>query len=275
MNLNTIEEVWHPTPNGPLPGDWRDGDSWLAGGTWLFSEPQPHLRRLLDLQGFGWEPITLTERELRIATTCTIAQLDAFQVPEDWCAAPLVGQCCRALLASFKVWNTATVGGNVCMSLPAGAMISLATALEGQCNLLLRNGDHKRLAVEDFVTGDHRNVLQPGDLLRSIDLPLSALRKQSAFRQMSLTHLGRSSALLIGTIDPDSGVFMLTVTASTVRPVRIEFSRVPDPDDLRSSLDERIEDPMYHDDVHGSPAYRKHLTHHFAEEIRQELSGYA
>jgi hypothetical protein len=30
---------------------------------------------------------------------------------------------------------------------------------------------------------------------------------------------------------------------------------------------------MYHDDVHGAPDYRKHLTYHFAEEIRGELSG--
>lgn len=25
----------------PALGDWRPGDAWLAGGTWLFSEPQP------------------------------------------------------------------------------------------------------------------------------------------------------------------------------------------------------------------------------------------
>jgi len=272
VNLNTIEEIWRSTPHGPLPGAWQDGDGWLAGGTWLYSEPQPHLRRLLDLQGFGWEPITVTGGEVSIASTCTIAQLDAFQPPSDWLAASLIGQCCRSLLASFKVWNTATVGGNVCMSLPAGAMISLTTALEGQCNLIRANGDQERIPVEAFVTGDHQNVLQPGDLLRSIDLPVSALRRQSAFRQMSLTHLGRSSALLIGTLDPSSGEFMLTVTASTVRPVRLAVTEIPQPVDLRTALDERIADAMYHDDVHGSPEYRKHLTYHFAEEIRQELS---
>ncbi len=54
MNLNTITEVRRVTGNGDEDFDWREGDSWLAGGTWLFSEPQPHLRRLLDLQGFGW-----------------------------------------------------------------------------------------------------------------------------------------------------------------------------------------------------------------------------
>jgi CO/xanthine dehydrogenase FAD-binding subunit len=272
VNLNTIEEIWRSTPNGPLPGDWQGGDSWLAGGTWLFSEPQPHLRRLLDLQGFGWDPITISGQNLSIASTCTIAHLDAFQAPADWLAAPLVGQCCRALLASFKIWNTATVGGNICMSLPAGAMISLATALEAECNIHLRSGDRIRVPIEEFVTGDNQNILQPGDLLRLIEIPLSALRKRAAFRRMSLTHLGRSSVLLIGTRAPAGGEFMLAVTASTVRPLRMTFDDVPSPDELRAALDSTIPESLYHDDVHGLPAYRKHLTYHFAEEIRDELS---
>lgn len=271
MNLNTIAEIWRPTPNEPLPPDWRPGDSWLAGGTWLFSEPQPDLRRLLDLQDFGWDPLTISTDELRIASTCTIAELDVFNAPEDWRAAGLIGLCCRAFLASFKVWNTATVGGNICMSLPAGPMISLAAALEGICEIQTRSGTTVRVAIEDFVTGNNRNVLEPGDLLRSIDLPISALRKRSAFRRMSLTQLGRSSALLIGTVDPVSGNFNLTVTASIVRPVRIEFLQVPEADELSAAIDSRIATAMYHNDVHGSPAYRNHLTYHFAEEIRQEL----
>ena len=61
MNLNTIEEVRSApaTSNGEF--SWRDGDSWLAGGTWLFSEPQPHLRRLIDLHGFDWEPLEVSD----------------------------------------------------------------------------------------------------------------------------------------------------------------------------------------------------------------------
>ena len=40
MDLNTVTEVVRPTAREELP-PWRDGDAWLAGGTWLFSEPQP------------------------------------------------------------------------------------------------------------------------------------------------------------------------------------------------------------------------------------------
>ena len=48
MDLNTIAEIAHPKDDHAI--DWREGDAWLAGGTWLFSEPQPHLRRLIDLR---------------------------------------------------------------------------------------------------------------------------------------------------------------------------------------------------------------------------------
>jgi CO/xanthine dehydrogenase FAD-binding subunit len=273
VNLNTITEVRRISGNGDEDFDWREGDSWLAGGTWLFSEPQPHLRRLLDLQGFDWEPLVVGEQGLQISPTCTIAQLYALEAPPEWTAAPLIHQCCHAFLASFKVWNTATVGGNICMSLPAGPMISLTVALEGAYTLRLRDGSERRVAAEEFVTGNHQNILQPGDLLRSIDLPITALRKRTCFRRMSLTHLGRSTALLIGTLSPQDGTFMLTVSASTVRPIRLSFDEVPDARSLRERLRETIADSEYHDDVHGAPDYRKHLTFHFGEEIRRELSG--
>src|SRR5580692_5056072 len=130
MDLNTITDVIRPDRRESLP-DWRDGDAWLGGGTWLFSEPQPALRRLIDLTSLDWPGLEIGPTGLGIAATCTIAQLDAAALPVDWIAAPLIGQCCRAFLASFKIWNTATVGGNICMSLPAGPMISLASALDG------------------------------------------------------------------------------------------------------------------------------------------------
>ena len=65
---------------------------------------------------------------------------------------------------------------------------------------------------------------------------------------------------------------MLTVSAPTKRPIRLSFDQVPDARSLHERLRETILDSMYHDDVHGSPDYRKHLTLHYGEEIRRELS---
>src|SRR6266446_3029539 len=197
MNLNTIVDVKRPKSFEEI--EWREGHAFLGGGTWLFSEPQVATDTLVDLEQLGWPPLTMTPSGLEIAATCKIAELRDFKGPPAWRAVPLVDKCIDAFLMSFKIWNAATVGGNVCMSLPAGAMISLTAALEGVCTLWPRSGKPRQVAVVDFVTGNHSNVLAPGELLRSIHLPASALKKNYAFRRFTLTHLGRSEVLLIGT----------------------------------------------------------------------------
>jgi len=270
MDLNTITEVARPHSRAELPA-WTKGDAWLAGGTWLFSEPQVHLSRLIDLADLKWPALTIDDAGLTIAATCTVAQLDAFGCPADWLASPLINQCCRAFLASFKIWKTATVGGNLCMSLPAGPMISLTAALDGVGTIWKADGSEQKIAVTDFVTGNQDNVLSPGDLLRQIDLPIAVLRRRAAFRQISLTPVGRSAALLIGTAERDGG-FALTVTASTVRPIQLSFVVLPDARELRDAILRRIPEDLYHDDVHGKPLWRKAMTLRLAEEIRTELS---
>jgi CO/xanthine dehydrogenase FAD-binding subunit len=272
MDLNTITAVARPHQRTEVP-DWRPGDAWLAGGTWLFSEPQPSVSRLIDIVDLGWPALQITEAGLQIAATCKIAELDAMTFPSNWLAASLFNQCCRSFLASFKIWNMATVGGNICMALPAGPMISLTAALDGTCTIWSPDGNERRTAVADFVLAPQRNALMPGELLRLIELPLAALRRRTAFRQISLSPLGRSAALLIGTLAPDGGDFALTVTASTPRPIRLSFPGVPSPVALREKLEAEIPASLYYNDVHGSPAWRRHMTLQFAEEIRSELAG--
>jgi CO/xanthine dehydrogenase FAD-binding subunit len=271
MDLNTITEVAHPKSRAQMPV-WTAGDAWLAGGTWLFSEPQAHLRRLIDLTALKWPALTIGEDHFSIAATCTVAQLDGFACPPDWIAAPLINQCCRSFLASFKIWKTATVGGNICMSLPAGPMISLTSALDGIGTIWQADGGERKIPIVDFVTGNLQNVLRPGDLLRQIDIPLAALRRRSAFRQISLTPVGRSAALLIGSID-SAGRFALTVTASTIRPIKLTLAAIPEQEELRETILLRIPDDLYHTDIHGKPAWRRHMTLRLAEEIRAELKA--
>jgi CO/xanthine dehydrogenase FAD-binding subunit len=270
MDLNTIIAVERPTSREALPV-WRTGDAYLAGGTWLFSEPQPKLSRLIDLSTFGWQPLRASGDGLEIAATCTIAQLDAFAAPVEWTAAPLIGQCCRAFLASFKIWNTATVGGNLCMSLPAGPMISLTCALDGELLLWAPDGGERRIKVADFVKGPLRNELKPGEIVRAICLPAAALTRRTAFRQVSLTNVGRSGALIIGTLDT-SGAFVLTVTASTPKPHQFSVAALPGADALASRIDSEIAGNWY-DDIHGLPAWRRDMTLHFAREVLAELGG--
>jgi hypothetical protein len=74
----------------------------IGWGTFLFSEPQPNVQRLVDITAFGWENLGLDAQGLHIAATCTIAALSRFVAPPEWRAAELIGRCCNSLLGSFK-----------------------------------------------------------------------------------------------------------------------------------------------------------------------------
>lgn len=232
MDLVGVEE------HAAAPGvRWQPGDAWLAGGTWLFSEPQPEIRRLLDLHAFDWPALTVRDDVLEIAATCTIAELAAWDGP----GAELVRRCCDALLGSFKVWNAATVGGNLCLALPAAPMAALAVATDA-----VLTTSRREIAAVNFVTGVQQTALEPGEYLRSVRVPLAALRAPSAFRQASLTPLGRSAALVIRVGD------RFTITASVPRPVVLTSPVVPDLD--------------WYDDPHGTPAWRAHMTRRLVAE---------
>jgi CO/xanthine dehydrogenase FAD-binding subunit len=269
LDLNTITEVVRRPPDRP-GAVWRPGDAWLAGGTWLFSDRQPDLRRLIDLQPLCWDALDISADGLKIGATATIHDLYALATPDDWRAASLFTTSCEAFLASFKVWNSATVGGNICMSLPAGPMITLTVALEATYTLWARDGSQRTVEAVDFVTGNHENILAPGEVLREIDIPITALRKRHTHRRFELTHLGRSTIFMIATQTPDNDDMMLTITAGTTRPIRFEFDTMPDAAALQHTID-LLPDNVWFDDPNGTPDHRRHLAKHFAEEIRTEL----
>jgi CO/xanthine dehydrogenase FAD-binding subunit len=267
MDLNTVTALHRPADRTELAGRLGTGAAALAGGTWLFSQPQPDLHTLVDLTGLGWPPLTVTGRGLEIAATCTLAELAAFTAVPAWPATALFRACCEALAGSFKIWHTATVGGNICLALPAGPMTSLAAALDGTVLLWSATGTERRVPVAEFVVGDRRTVLRPGEVLRAVELPASALAARTAFRRAALATQGRSGSVVIGRKDAGGG-FVLTVTAATDRPRRIAFPGLPAAAELAGGLG-RI-DPWF-DDPHGAPDWRRAVTLLLAEEVRAEL----
>ncbi len=274
MDLHTVESTRTPTRREDL---WplQPGDAILAGGTWLFSEPQRNIRSLVDITRLDWPPVTVTDDGIELAATCTVAEIARLSAQladerPDWGAAPLFRQCCTALLASFKIWATATVGGNIVLCLPAGAMISLTSALDGELTVWRADGSDYRVPVAGFVTGSGTNVLGPGDVLRSVWLPARALRATTAYRKVAPSPLGRSGIVVIGRRDAD-GAFVMSITAATVRPYLFWFPAVPTAAEL-ATAHAGIPEDAWTRDAHGDPDWRHGVSLVLAEQIRQELT---
>ncbi|NQU36912.1 MAG: FAD binding domain-containing protein [Actinobacteria bacterium] len=272
MDQSTVTEL--VTPDESNPGaDWQDGDAWLADGTFLLSLPLPQLRRFRDLSKMDWPSLEITEDGLEIGATCRNIELLEFEYPSEWTAGGLLGDSIRAFLAGFKVWSVSTAGGNICTSIPAGPITTMACALEAEYLLISPDGSTRLLPAIDFVTGNNTNVLRPGELLRKVLISFEALRRNYVTRRFSMTKAGRSSIFLVGTTDPDSGEFLLTVSAATIHPVHLRFSAVPTAAELVKELDKQIPFDLYFDDPNGTPEHRKHMTYLFAGEIRDDLAS--
>jgi xanthine dehydrogenase FAD-binding subunit len=268
VDLNTVTSYRVARSRADLA--LEPGERILAGGTWLYSEPLPEVTGLVDLAGLGWAPLELLpDGGLRIGATCTLAELTALPPQAGWAAQPLFFSCASALLASFKVWNVATVGGNVCRSFAAAGMVALAVALDGVAEVWPSEGSDYRIPVADLVTGNGTNRLAPGDVLRAIDLPAHALRARAGFRKIALAELGRSGAVVTGRRDRD-GSAVFGVTAATLAPTVLRYPVLPDAEELRADV---LGAPGYYTDPLGAADWRRGVSAVLAEEIRQELTA--
>lgn len=242
------------------------GEQVLAGGTWLYSEPQPGLNGLVDLTAMAWPALEpLPDGGLRVAATCTLAQLAA--APPERGGHPLFAAAVDALLGSWKIHRIATVGGNICLALPAGPMTSLFSGLGADAVVWTPDGGERRLPVAELVTDVRTTALAPGEVLRAIEVAGSALRARSGLRRISLAELGRSGALVVAVAD--AGSFTATVTAATPRPHRLGFAGIPTAAELADAVD-AIDD--WYDDPHGAPDWRHAMSRRLAEQLRRELA---
>lgn len=277
MDLDTVREVVLARERADL-ALVGPGSAVLAGGTFLYSEPHDHLDRLVDITTLGWPSLTATPAGLEIAATCTLAEfagarpgreLGTATLRPDWPGTALFAQACRALLASHKIWRTATVGGNVCLSLPAGAVLGALVALDAVVVVWPRGGGERRIPLREFVTGPGQNVLAAGAVVRSFLVPTASLLAHTSFRKIALAPLGRSGAVVMGRRMAD-GRCALTVTAATARPVVLNFDSVPGEFELTEALSE-VEPNLWFDDPHGAPDWRRHVTGLLAAEVAAEL----
>ncbi|WP_221584963.1 FAD binding domain-containing protein [Microbacterium sp. G2-8] len=262
MDLNTVTSYRRAASRADLA--LAPGEALLAGGTWLFSEPMPDVTGLVDLQTMGWPDIEETDGRLRIAATCTIARLVAYGEEHG---IPLFGEAANALLASFKIWQTATVGGNIVRAYAAAAMTSMAVALDADAIVYTPDGGERRLPVAEIPTGDGTNSLGPGDVLRAIDIPARALRSRAVLRKEALADHGRSGAVVTGRVDAD-GSATFAITAATLTPQVRRFDALPDPGSLAHAVGSA--DGWYTDPL-GSADWRRAISLVLAERIREVL----
>ena len=171
----------------------------LAGGTDLIAFLRAGVKEadyLVDLGGTGLDQVIFDRDQAKIGAMVTFTTLCrhseiARRLPAVAEAALQVGAVqCR---------NRATIGGNLCSAVPsldgAPSLLTLGAKFRIQAK------DKKRLVpAEQFFLGPRRTVLQPGEILTGIIIPLQEDFKASFLR------FGRRKALTLSIVNVAAGV---------------------------------------------------------------------
>lgn len=76
-----------------------------------------------------------------------------------------------SLIGGIQIQGRASLGGNLCNAAPSGDSIPPIIAMGGVAHIVGPNGS-REVPAEDFCTGPGQSVLQPGEILVSIKLPV-------------------------------------------------------------------------------------------------------
>jgi xanthine dehydrogenase small subunit len=107
--------------------------------------------------------------------------------------------------ASRLIRNGATLGGNLGTGSPIGDAPPALLALDATLVLTAQDGTREVL-LADYFTGYRQSVLRPGELIRSVRIPLP-LARVSAFHKIAKRRFDDISSVAVGfAIDVDGGV---------------------------------------------------------------------
>jgi CO/xanthine dehydrogenase FAD-binding subunit len=266
MDLHTVETYLRPTDLAAVQ-NWSSGWAWLAGGTWLFSEPQPTLKTLVDLEPLGWSEIEQDDDRLVIGATCTFAQLLNYPWAEEWLAIAALKNAISALAASFKVTHLATIGGNLCLALAVGVMAPLMVLLDATYEIWSPTASPRYIPAQNFQLGVQKTALQPGEVLRRIWIPTASLSWQTSVQRFGIAATDPALSIVMVAYHPETSAIRISLGACVAVPRLLEFSPFPTAEQLAAAL-ASID---WLQDTRASAAHRQQVTKVLIRRALQEI----
>lgn len=237
----------------------------LAGGTDFYparvgrsiDEAILDITAIAELRGIAASPAGW-----RIGATTTWSELVEADLP------PLFDGLKQAArdVGGRQIQNAGTIAGNLCNASPAADGVPGLLALDAELELAGRAGS-RHVALPDFIVGNRRTTLAPGELVVAIHVPRPAHAARSAFLKLGARrYLVISIAMAAATLEIEDGKVArarVAVGACSAVAQRLPLLEValagapvgPGLGDLVQAAHLAVLNPI--DDVRGSAGYRR------------------
>ncbi|MER8603865.1 xanthine dehydrogenase family protein subunit M [Mesorhizobium sp. M1233] len=156
-------------------GQWRI----LAGGTDFYPAQgsKPFRDNVLDINGLvALRGIAEAENHWLVGARTTWTDLVRHPLPAAFDA---LKQAAREV-GSVQIQNVASIAGNLCNASPAAAGVPALLVLDAEVELRSAVAT-RHLPLAEFILGNRRTALQPGEMVTAIRIPKPATAGSSAF----------------------------------------------------------------------------------------------
>jgi CO/xanthine dehydrogenase FAD-binding subunit len=154
----------------------------LAGGTDLMvgasadlgPGPVLDISRVAELKG-----VTITDDSIVIGAGISWSELVAADLPHGFDGLKAASR----EVGSIQIQNRGTIAGNLCNASPAADGVPPLLTLDAELEIQA-SGARRRLSVADFITGNRKTLLQPGELVTAIHIPRGLAEGRSSFLKL-------------------------------------------------------------------------------------------
>lgn len=143
---------------------------------------------LVDLKHLeGFDALTFDKKKgLIVGAAVNLNRLVASKQVHDYY--PLIAAAAREV-GSYQLRTRATLAGNLCNASPCGDTIAPCLVYDASINIIGPDGE-RSVKLIDFFTGPGTTVLESGEIVKAINLPLPPPNTQGVYRSIGRNALG-------------------------------------------------------------------------------------
>ncbi len=183
---------------------------------------------------------------------------------------PLLVEAIKSV-ASYQLRTRATIIGNICNASPAGDTIGACMLYGGSLNIHGVNGQ-RVVPLAGFFTGPGRTILEPGDIVTSITLPVPPVGAIGKFIKLGRNKIGDLSIVAVSVLAyPDSAApsgYRFRLALASVAPTpkvsaqaeAVLAEKTISAETIVEAAQAAMEFVTPIDDVRGSARYRKMMV---------------
>jgi carbon-monoxide dehydrogenase medium subunit len=172
-------------------------------------------------------------------------------------------------VGSIQVRNRATIVGNICRASPSADTLPPLIADGAVVTIFGRTGE-RRIALEDFFLGPGKTVLQPDEIVTTVDVPAVAPCSASIYikhgrrKAMELATVGVAVALMLdGEVCRRIRIVLGAVAPTPIRAKKAESivqDHVLDESLIEAAARAAMEESRPISNIRGSAAYRREMV---------------